>query len=200
VRVLRWHNGEVSVVAKSELTIDLEKQIWKHTKRTGVFGCFEVTIGWYGKERVDFMTYDTKGTFRCYEIKVSKADFNSNAKVSFLGHYNYYVMPEKLYGEVEEEIPRHVGVFVSKGRKLVSVKNAKKQELHTDEQILKDSMIRSLYRESERVISSNDQTAVERLRKQVARAEYRADKNYREYRDLQRRVIGKYGYDAYRNL
>jgi hypothetical protein len=28
----------------------------------GVFGCFEVTIGFHGRERVDYMTLDTKGT------------------------------------------------------------------------------------------------------------------------------------------
>lgn len=38
------------------------------------------------------MTYDTKGIFRCYEVKVSKADFHSAAVKSFVGHYNYYVL------------------------------------------------------------------------------------------------------------
>lgn len=191
----------MSVIAKTDLTIELEKQIWKHTKKSmGVFGCFEVTIGWYGKERVDYMTYDTKGIWRCYEIKVSKADFNSKAKVSFIGYYNYYVMPEELFEQVKDEIPSYIGVYVSKGRYLTSVKNARKQELGVDEQILKDSMIRSLYRESERVISSNDQTVVERLRKQVVRAESKANRDYQKHTDLQRKVIDKYGYDEYRNL
>ena len=90
---------------KTKKTLKLEKQIYNATKKMGVFGCFEVTIGFFGKERVDYMTYDTKGIFRCYEIKVSKSDFHSNAKLSFVGHYNYYVLTRKLYEEVKDEIP-----------------------------------------------------------------------------------------------
>lgn len=188
-------------MAKTDLTIELEKQIWKHTKKSmGVFGCFEVTIDWYGKERVDYMTYDTKGIWRCYEIKVSKADFNSKAKVSFIGHYNYYVMPVELFEQVKDDIPNYIGVYIFKCRYLTSVKNARKQELGVDEQILKDSMIRSLYRESERVISNNDPTVVEKLRKQVLRVESRADRDSQKYTELQRKIIDKYGYDAYINL
>ena len=47
---------------KTQLTHELERQLWKYTKKRGTFGCFEVTIGWRGKERVDYLTYDTKGT------------------------------------------------------------------------------------------------------------------------------------------
>lgn len=91
-------------MAKTDLTIKLEKDIYAATNKLGVFGCFEVTIGFYGKERVDYMTYDTKGIWRCYEIKVSKSDFHSKAKKTFIGHFNYYVMPRALYEEVRETI------------------------------------------------------------------------------------------------
>lgn len=77
---------------KTAETVALEKSIRRVTRKTGVFGCYEVTIGFCGRERVDYMTYDTKGVFRCYEIKVSKADFHSAAAKSFVGHYNYYVL------------------------------------------------------------------------------------------------------------
>ena len=50
---------------KTEETKRLEMAIWNATNKQGVFGCFEVTIGWFGKERVDYMTFDTKGDFRC---------------------------------------------------------------------------------------------------------------------------------------
>lgn len=184
-------------MAKTDLTIELEKQIWEHTKKPmGVFGCFEVTIGWYGKERVDYMTYETNGIWRCYEIKVSKSDFKSKAKVSFIGHYNYYVMPEELFELIKDEIPSHIGVYVSKGKYLICKKNPKKQKLGVDEQILKDSMIRSLYRESERVISSNDPTVVEKLRKQVSRAE----RNAKQYNDLCNKLYMKYGHEWRENL
>ena len=76
---------------KTAETVALEKAIRRATYKMGTFGCYEVTIGYGGKERVDYMTYDTKGIFRCYEVKVSKADFHSAAVKSFVGHYNYYV-------------------------------------------------------------------------------------------------------------
>lgn len=53
---------------KTAETVALEKAIRRATRKTGVFGCYEVTIGFCGRERVDYMTYDTKGVFRCYEI------------------------------------------------------------------------------------------------------------------------------------
>ena len=102
-------------MAKTEETLKLEKAIYNLTAKQGVFGCYEVTIGWFGKERVDYMTYDTNGIFRCYEIKVSKSDFYSKAKHTFLGHYNYFVMPTELYEEVKQDIPSHIGVYNSKG-------------------------------------------------------------------------------------
>lgn len=47
-------------MAKTEVTKQLEDAIYKETSKQGTFGCFEVTIGWYGDERVDYMTYNTK--------------------------------------------------------------------------------------------------------------------------------------------
>lgn len=138
-------------MAKTDLTLELEDRIWEITTKNkiGVFGCFEVTIGFRGKERVDYLTWDTKGIWRCYEIKVSKADFNSKNKVTFVGNYNYYVMPQELFNQVKDKIPKHVGVYTESGCQ----KNPKKQELKIDEQVLKDSIIRSLYREYEKGLS-----------------------------------------------
>lgn len=150
---------------KTKKTIKLEKKIRRATHKTGVFQCFEVTIGFKGTERVDFMTYDTKGIFRCYEIKVSKADFHSNAAKSFVGHYNYYVLTRELYNQVKDEIPDWVGVYIGD----YCIKKAKKQDLSDREykmrrsingkstvvvtpweEMLKDSMIRSLYRDADK--------------------------------------------------
>ena len=69
---------------KTAETVALEKAIRRATYKMGTFGCYEVTIGYGGRERVDYMTYDTKGIFRCYEVKVSKADFHSAAVKSFV--------------------------------------------------------------------------------------------------------------------
>jgi hypothetical protein len=37
-------------MAKTEQTLALEREIRKATVKQGVFGCFEVTIGWFGNE------------------------------------------------------------------------------------------------------------------------------------------------------
>ncbi|MFA5169826.1 MAG: hypothetical protein WC420_03815 [Candidatus Paceibacterota bacterium] len=141
--------------------MQLENKIWEATRKQGVFCCFEVTIGWFGKERVDYLTYDTKGVWRCYEIKVSKPDFHSKAHNTFVGNYNYYVMPHELYDQVYSEIPQDIGVYIGE----TCEKRAKHRELGVDEQVLKDSLIRCLYREAEKVIKSNNPTVVERLNK-----------------------------------
>lgn len=110
---------------KTAETVALEKAIRRATYKMGTFDCYEVTIGYGGKERVDYMTYDTKGIFRCYEVKVSKADFHSAAVKSFVGHYNYYVLTRELYDQVKGEIPDWVGVYIGD----YCAKKAKKQDL-----------------------------------------------------------------------
>jgi len=174
---------------KTEQTLDLERKIWKATHRQGAFGCFEVTIGWFGSERVDYMTYNAKGEFRCYEIKVTKSDFHSKAANTFIGHYNYYVMPPELYNEVKNEIPPHVGVYAGKA----CVKKARRQELQVDEQILKDSMIRSLCREVTKQIQSGNPTLIEMYRRESAEEKRRADYWYKQYQTIMRAVIERYG-------
>ena len=179
----------VILLAKTELTLQLERNIWKATHKQGVFCCFEVTIGWYGEERVDYITYDTKGVFRCYEIKVSKADFHSKSHHTFLGNFNYYVMTQELYEEVKSEIPQHIGVFIGGD----CVKRARKQSLGIDEQVLKNSFIRSLYREAEKVIKSENPTVVESLKKQIQKAELEAKQYKNKYWELMRIGQEKYG-------
>ena len=159
-----------------------------------------MTIGWHGKERVDYITYDTKGVWRSYEIKVSKSDFYSKAKTSFLGNYNYFVMTQELYSEVGEDIPNNIGVYIPNGKKLNSIKNAKRQELGVDEDILKDSMIRSLYRESEKVITNNDTLEIDKLRKQLARSKKKAYQNYKQLMELTSKLYSKYGESWKENL
>lgn len=67
----------------------------------GIYPAYEVTLGdYYGDERVDFLTMNSRQQFKCYEIKSSLSDLKSNAKLSFVGDYNYFVMPEELYKNV----------------------------------------------------------------------------------------------------
>lgn len=154
-------------MAKTDTTLALEKRLYKDTNKIGVFRCFEVTIGIGGKERVDYITYDTKGIWRCYEIKISKSDFYSKAKKSFVGHYNYYAMPYELYKEVENDIPKEIGIYCPGG----IVKNAKKQTLKLDEDVLKLSMIRSLSRENDKFIKTCDTQEINRLKNKIANLE-----------------------------
>lgn len=177
---------------KTEETKRLEKAIWKATNKQGVFGCFEVTIGWFGKERVDYMTYDTKGIFRCYEIKVSKADFHSGCHNSFLGDLNYYVLPPDLYEEIKDEVPEHIGVYVVRDGFAYSVKRAKRRPVE-DPETLKNSMIRSLCREVTKQIKSGDPLCVDGLNRRISQLERDRDEYRRKYWDLLREIQERYG-------
>lgn len=149
-------------MSKTDATIRLEKAIRIVTNKMGVFGCHEVTIGFNGGERVDFITVDTKGIWRCYEIKTSLSDFNSNANLSFVGHYNYFVLTPELYEKVKDIIPKEIGVYAGTNHfNLKCVKRAKKQDLKIDEQILFLSMIRSLHRDAEKLHKSENPRIIE---------------------------------------
>ena len=91
---------------KTEFTITMERALYEYSKANGVgiYGCFEVSLGGgYGNERVDYMTMDSNGIFRCYEIKASESDFNSKAKMSFCGDLNYILMPSGLLKILEDK-------------------------------------------------------------------------------------------------
>lgn len=147
-------------MAKSKLTKQAEKCLWHHTNKMGVFGCFEVTIGWSGKERVDFMTYSTDNTIRCYEIKVTMADLMSKAKQTFIGDYNYLVVTKELWEQIQTNnelgwkyYQQGILVFSESSHSVgvTSVKKAKKQNvpLGTRATVL-ESMVRSMNREVEK--------------------------------------------------
>jgi hypothetical protein len=144
-------------MGKTRETLDMEMRIWRATSKQGVFGCFEVTIGWFGNERVDYMTFDTKRDWRCYEIKTSKEDFHSDAKLTFIGNLNYFVMPRSLYEHVRAEIPREIGVYVDSGNYAVSVKKATRRSLKVDETTLINSFIRSLSRDADKFIQERNE-------------------------------------------
>lgn len=181
---------------KTLLTKQLEHDIRMATRKIGVFGCAEVTIGFNGTERVDYMTYDTKGIFRCYEIKNSKSDFYSPAKVSFVGHYNYYVMPKSLYDEVKEDIPPGIGVYIGQ----TCEKRAKKQVLLVDEQILKDSLIRSLYRDSEKLLKTQDEEYLNRIKRENTRLKKDIQYEKQRYRHLYYEFYSRYGREVLREI
>ncbi|WP_438721310.1 hypothetical protein [Enterococcus sp. AZ103] len=137
------------------MTKQAEKCLWHYTNKQGIFGCFEVTIGWFGKERVDFMTYSTDNTIRCYEIKVTMADLKSTAKQTFIGDYNYLVVTQELWELIQSDNSlgwkyyyQGILVFQNGNVGIISVKKAKKQQVSigTRATVL-ESMVRSLNRE-----------------------------------------------------
>lgn len=140
---------------KREETLRLETALYEYSKERHVYGCTEVTIGFFnnghGDERVDFMTMDPKGIIRCYEIKVSKQDLSSKAKKSFYGHYNYLVVTEDLYRQISDwsdYISKDIGIIVWEcpWLPLVIERKPKKCDIPAKTEImLKESLIRSLY-------------------------------------------------------
>lgn len=137
---------------KTEQTSEFEKELMKSCILNRTFGVPEVTIGWYGSRRVDFVEINTKGIIRCYEIKVTKHDFHSKHGHNFVGHYNYYVMPKELYQEVKDEVPDWVGVMVEG---LETVKKSRKQFVK-DYERMKLYIIRSMSREVKKAFESQD--------------------------------------------
>lgn len=183
-------------MGKTDLTLQLEKDIHKHTARLGLVGCFEVSIGKGGNERVDYITFDTKNIVRCYEIKVSKSDFYSSAKKTFIGHYNYYVMPKELFDIVEKDIPKHIGVYCGSqdGKYYGVIKNPQKQELSVDLDIIKTSMMFGLYREAKKGWDYKDTDNLAQLKNTIAHYKNEADVNNESYREARNsiNIISRY--------
>lgn len=112
---------------KSQLTKDMERYFVEYLYEIkGEYAIAESRLG-LGKRLgiVDVMSYSGKlirngrgrpttreATFRCYELKVSKSDFYSKAKLTFEGHYNYFVIPHTLYKTVINDVPKEIGVYV----------------------------------------------------------------------------------------
>lgn len=166
-------------MSKSNLTLEIENQALKQFSKMGVFMCPECSFqrAWIkekpanvslqefhtnprftqvtGKnvrtEIVDILELNSQKGWICYEIKISKSDFHSEAIKSFVGNYNYYLMPEELYNKVQNEIPKEIGVYTYKNKYLTLVKKSRKQKLieGIDGQ-LNYGMIRGLNREREK--------------------------------------------------
>lgn len=182
-------------MGKTDLTKEIEKALRIETSKW--FGCPEVTIGWYGKQRVDFMTMDCKEIFRCYEIKISKSDFKSKHGHNFVGHFNYYVVPKELYESIKDEVPKEIGVYIWNGKYLSLVKRPKMKELEVDISILKNSMIRSLYRDTSKIITSENIDIMNGLKSRLAKAEKENRDNLRQYRQYRDAIYFELGREKF---
>lgn len=147
---------------KTPLTIEMEEALYYYCLEQGDVVVEEVTMpddqGIVDTLSCRFLlTGDLE--WRCYEIKATKADFNSKAKLSFVGHYNYFILPLPLYKKVKAEIPERVGVMVYRpyegplAQELLSpgmltiVKSARKQSLEVDSGLLTQRFMASQGRE-----------------------------------------------------
>lgn len=137
-------------------TKEIEHIAYKHFSKIGWYGCFEVAIpraiiDKYHRERLDFLTYETNGIWRAYEIKRNKQDFYSGHAWSWIGNYNYFIMPKELYNEVKNDIPDGVGVWCvyesGKRRWMECEKKPKKRELLCSPNDMMFSLMQGLSRE-----------------------------------------------------
>lgn len=138
-------------MAKTKATVELENALDDYVKAHHEYGCREVTIGFpyegHGDEIVDYMSMDAHSVFRCYELKVSLADLKTDNKMSFYGDYNYLVVSERLYRQNpawNNWIPPYCGILYSPALKTARQAKKKHNDAETRE-MLKDSLIRTLY-------------------------------------------------------
>lgn len=144
-------------MAKTVLTKAIEKDFINYLyNKKYELPVMECAIG-LGKRNgiVDILSYHGKSirhgkgkprtrevTWRCYEIKTSKADFYSPHKWTFVGHYNYFVMPEELYAVVSKDIPKEIGCILYKDREFKSIKKATRGIMRISEsQIMHDFLV-----------------------------------------------------------
>ena len=185
---------------KTKLTKDLEKSLYQYCLEQGSYVVEEVVMP-DKKGIVDTLSYqqlaDNQIEWRCYELKVTKADFHSKAKLSFIGNYNYFVLPQKLYLEIQDEIPSRIGVLIYRAfdKKAVEAtpqnlrapgfltiaKKAQFQDLQVDEAQLTSHFVASLFREVDKA---------KKVEKGLQL--YSDDKLFKELRKRQ-----KTGYDVY---
>jgi hypothetical protein len=190
-------------MAKRKETIEIENILNNMCKEKRIYGCEEVTIGFYnnghGNEVVDFCTMDSKGILRCYEIKVTLADLKSKAKKSWYGHYNYLFVTRELYNKIcndlDKYIPAHVGVMVlydaSWSSGIQIVKNPKRQEITKEQEaMLKESMIRSMYYKMDKYREASDIQTVSKLKSDLRKSE-KERKQYWDEASTLRFILGR---------
>lgn len=190
-------------MAKRKETIDLENALIKDTREKRIYGCEEITIGFYnnghGNEIVDFMTMDSKGIVKCYELKVTLQDLKSSAKKSWYGNYNYLVVSKTLYDTVEDwniYVPKHVGIIV--GTSLSIVKKPTKKNIDNDTEImLKESFVRSMYWKMIKYIDAQSLDNLKKLNAKIKKLEQERDKYYKDSLYYEKII---YGYQKYKAL
>lgn len=147
------------------------------------------------------MTMDSKGIIKCYEIKVTLQDLNSKAKKSWFGHYNYLVVTQELYDQIDDfkkYIPNHIGVLI--GTMSSGIKSVKQNISVEQEMMLKESLVRSIYLKLQKHRNAQSLDKMRKLQSKLNKAVKEKDEYSKKYYTLQNSVINKLGYDTYRTL
>lgn len=160
---------------KTNLTKKIERALI-HKYCSGTFkthyGALEVPVDYSlgkGKQNVDFALYDPKNQdLSCFEIKVSKSDFNSNASLSFIGNKNYLVasadlavyLKENWHNQKERQLWTHsdlplhgIGLmsYDEKQDNLSILINARHHDIHLAQKIsLLEGILRAGCRDAEK--------------------------------------------------
>ena len=175
----------MEAIAKTKDTVAIEMALMGLTEKKRTFGCPEVTIGWYGKKRVDFVETNTRGVIKCYEIKVSKTDFHSKHGHTFIGNYNYYAMTKELYEEVKDEIPPDIGVMLLGSRLMYVAKSAKYKKINNNSEIIM-YLLRSMSREVKKSFGSKDEANLAYWKREAYKAKKALGSAEDELRDIRR--------------
>lgn len=156
-------------MAKTEETLIIENVLYKNLFGSNPclareYGTKEVTITLPKekkvKEIVDFLSYNAvKDEFRCYEIKVSMADFKSKAAKSWVGNYNYLVISKELYlkqslYDWKEQIPDHVGIIVinvERRSKWIAKRSVHMEITDSIKFMLRQSLLRTLFYQNDKL-------------------------------------------------
>ena len=188
-------------MAKTLQTKHLEMCLYNNCQNNGIYGCEEITIGFahngHGNEICDFITMDSRGTFRCYEIKVTMADFHSKAHLSWYGHYNYIMVPKDMYEshkeEIERGIPGDVGICTetefSYQDPINIRKKSKRRELSNQElTMISQSVIRSMGNKIIKLRGETVPESVNESKKKIRRLQNDLKSAKREVTDYQKEL------------
>lgn len=193
-------------------TVAIKKYLDYDTAKKRIYGCDEVTIGFFngggGDERVDYMTMDSRGVLRCYEIKVTMGDLKSSAKKSFYGHYNYLVVTDSLYREIRDAridlagygVPEWAGVIrmgIPDGcdsepwlYSKISVRKCVKCDVPDERaDMLKGSLVRTLYWKMEKYRKISDGSEARRLRKEASEWKRKYEDEHGRMKDIENTVF-----------
>ena len=135
-------------MSKTKLTLEIEKALCNKANKNFDRYALEVPVS---NGICDFVSIDIAyrkhgiPIISCYEIKISYSDFKSKNGHNFVGDFNYYVVPQKLYDEkiCNKEYLKGVGLITYKNGKFYErVNSLNRYSLSLDQKFrLMDTML-----------------------------------------------------------